>query len=351
MARGLLGGCVVALLGAACSGAPARPPLASVAVPAPVEGDGADSAPMDRPYRVAPTCRVSEPKLDRSVTLRLSLGGASVATVQDGETSLLLGREPLMLEIEGGGVSLRTPFDRAETPLRLREAIALHGVLTPKPEAEVRWVAALPNTAQRVRYESELIPGVEVVDQVPCASLALRTADYEVPGSESETQVVLDGTISVRESVAEAPGVVFEAKSPVQAVELERKAGFVRILVDTEFEVLRGWVPERVVSPSPGLVGRIGYGFGAGGLGLRGASHIYYTRCDHELTLFARVGHEQGEVGVIHPETRFEVESSEPGAHPGFTAIDLWQGRIMPAEGAIFMVYSDALESGCGHPR
>ncbi|MCA9646032.1 MAG: hypothetical protein H6718_23615 [Polyangiaceae bacterium] len=335
-------------LAAGCASAPRQAP-ATVAVPAAVETETADLAPADRPYRGAPTCRVIDSELEHSVELKLSRGGASIATIQDGASKLELGKEPLMLEIEGGGVLLRTPYDPTETPLRLREPIALKGVLTPKPEAAVEWVGGLPNQAQRIRFRSELGSGLDVTDQVACSALTLRLADYTVPLPEGEPGIWLKGRISVRETPDAEPGLVFDAPSGVAASELERKAGFVRILVDSELDVLQGWVPQDVVKPSPGLIGSIGRGFGIGGLGMRGASHIYYTHCDKELRLFARVGDEQGEVGVIYPQTRFEVEGSEPGAHPGFTEIDLWQGRIMPAEGAKFLVYSDELESGCGH--
>lgn len=341
----------LATLYVACGGAPAQPPRASVAVPAPLDTDAIDASPSDRPQRVGLTCSVADPELEHSVELKLSLGGASVATIQDGATRLELGKEPLVLEIEGGGVTLRTPYDHAETPLRLREAIALQGVLTPKPEAAVEWVGGLANQAQRIRFRSDLGGGVEVTDEVACAALTLHLADYSVPVPEEDPDIWLKGRISVSETAGGEPRLVFNARSGMAATELERKAGFVRIHVDSNLEVLEGWVPQEVVSASSGLVGSIGNSFGVGGLGMRGASHIYYTRCDHELRLFAKVGSEQGEVGVIHPDTRFEIEGSEPGAHPGFTAIDLWQGRIMPAEGAVFLVHSDALESGCGHPR
>ncbi|MGE0325042.1 MAG: hypothetical protein AB7K71_11955 [Polyangiaceae bacterium] len=351
MARRLEYGSAVLLLaglGSACASAPVKAP-ATVAVAAAIESDSDDAAPSDRPYRGAPTCRVRDAELEHSVELKLSRGGASVATIQDGASNLELGKEPLMLEIEGGGVLLRTPYNPEETPLRLREAIALKGVLTPKAEAAVEWVGGLPNQAQRIRFRSEVATGFEVTDQVACSALTLHMADYTVPVPEGDPGIWLKGRISVRETPGAEPGLVFDAPSGLAATELERKGGYVRILVDSELDVLQGWVPEAVVNPSPGLIGSIGRGFGVGGLGMRGASHIYYTRCDKELKLFAKVGDEQGEVGVIYPQTRFEIEGAEPGAHPGFTEIDLWQGRIMPAEGAMFLVYSDELESGCSH--
>src|SRR5690606_10390689 len=133
----------------------------------------------------------------------------------------------------------------------------------------------------------------------------------------------------------------------VLADELERSAGFIKIRVDTADELLLGWVPESAVTEA--LVGPGGGGSGSGmGFAHRGTpSHVQYTACPRQLTLFAAREGRVGEVGLVRPETRFElVESIERGAHAGFSVVEFWQRWIFPMQGVRLLVPSDDL-GGC----
>src|SRR5690606_10682038 len=119
---------------AGCAAQPAAKPV-SVSVAEAPERD-ADSAPL-APPRAAVGCIVTETSIDSTVELRFELGGEPLAVLREAEARLALDADPRTLELERGGVMLRTPFDAAERPLHLRRAIALGGVVTPKPHAEI----------------------------------------------------------------------------------------------------------------------------------------------------------------------------------------------------------------------
>lgn len=329
---------------AGCAAQPAAKPVSVSVAEAPERED--DAAPL-APARAGVGCIVTETTIDGQVELRFELGGEPLAILRDAEVRLALNAEPRTLELERGGVMLRTPFDPKERPLHLRRAVALGGVVTPKPHAEIVALDAAP-AGQRVRYTTgRELGGASLEDFVACVDISLNTQDYEVHAEdEPEGKLVhLFGTVPVRRTPGGQPSL--ELPRGVLADELERSAGFIKIRVDTADELLLGWVPESAVTEA--LVGRGGGGSGSGlGFAHRGTpAHVRYTACGRELTLFAEREGRVGEVGLVRPETRFElVGSIERGPQAGFSVIEFWQRWIFPRQGVRLLVPSDDL-GGC----
>lgn len=333
------------LVTAGCAAqAPAKPISVSVAQAPERE---ADSAPL-APPREAPGCIVAETSIDGSVDLRFEVGGESLAVLRDAEARLVLDAEPRVIELERGGVLLRTPFDSKERPLHLRRAIALGGVVTPKPHAEI---VPLEQAAdgRRVSYTTgRELGGAALEDAVACVDISLNTQDYEVHAeNEPEgTLVQLVGAVGVRRTPGDEPSLELPPRG-VLADEIERRGGYVKIRVDTADELLLGWVPESAVTTA--LVGR-GGGGSASGMGFghgSSRSHIQYTACPRELALFAELEGRVAEVGLVRAETKFELaERIERGAQAGFSVVQFWQNWIYLRPRARLFVASDEL-AGC----
>lgn len=330
---------------AGCAAQPAAKPVSVSVAEAPERED--DAAPL-APARAGVGCIVTETTIDGQVELRFELGGEPLAILRDAEVRLALNAEPRTLELERGGVMLRTPFDPKERPLHLRRAVALGGVVTPKPHAEIVALDQAP-AGQRVRFTTGFELGQAALeDAVACADICLNTYDYEVDAEEEAEgrPVQLRGTVGVSSAPGDQASLELPARD-ILADELERRAGFVKIRVDTADELLLGWVPESAITEV--VRGRGGGGSGSGlGFAHRGTpAHVRYTACGRELTLFAEREGRVGEVGLVRPETRFElVGSIERGPQAGFSVIEFWQRWIFPRQGVRLLVPSDDL-GGC----
>ncbi len=316
--------------------------------PAPAQEADPDSGAL-APPRATAGCIVTETPIDGWIHLRFEARGAPLANLRDAEARLNLDSDPRVVELERGGVMLRTPYDAVERPLHLRRALALGGVITPQPHAEIFALAASGH-GQVVQYVTGAELGRAAIEQaVACADITLNTQAYEVR-AETEppgTPVQLMGKLGVSATPGGPASLQLDLGSGILVDELERRAGQVKIRMDTETELLLGWVPESSVGAA--RVGR-GGGGSSSGMGFdhhRMKTHIQYTACPRPLTLFAERENRLAEVGVVRAGTPFEVSASvERGPVAGFSEVKFWQRWIVTDSSARFMLPSADL-AGC----
>jgi hypothetical protein len=314
-------------------------PVASAEVQAP-------AAPLA--YFPRGNCVVTDDSVDVPVTMALHPGGPPIATWQQPPhlTLVLDGRPegPVPLKASGGGVALRTPWDPARLPLHLRRATALKGILTPLAQRPLTWLSSRQGLAT-LRYEAG--PSFEhlIVDaEVECGLLALHVGQYEAQDAGAQAPVASQGYLKqdVDIDVRAAPD-----RPPVARVKLAnlgeggvtihgRSGDLVEIRLETDDEVLAGWVASDALAVGPPAFSGIA-GMGTGGMGyganLRMKRPMHWVSCDRDIAVHAEAGGERGVVGELIPTGRFEAGAH----HDGWVVVDFWLPWIVPRDG-VFLV-------------
>lgn len=346
----------LSVMASACARNTAQPAEVAVARTEPATGARTQSRVSVRRH----PCTVTEAAIDDQVLLRLGPSGVEIAALTEAAARLALNQEPWLLELERGGVLLRTAYDPSERPLHLRRAVALGGVVTPRPTSDVVWLRSSA-AGQRVRYTlGRTLNGALIEADLPCADLSLNIAEYSWESQLGARQVEIHQPVEVSPSPGAKASLSLDVPTGFAALELRRDGGFVLIRVDTDSEMVQGWVPAEAVQEPSGVVGYIGRGSGRANRHARVRARLGYTDCPHEVALFAyaeeRVGTPdvaaapavaRGEVGLVRAGTPLQVlETFQHGPNSGFARVDVWQRWIELAPAAHFLVQAESL-IGC----
>ena len=294
--------------------------------------------------------------------LRTTRKGTAFARAREAPTTLVLPvterAESATAVLDDGQVAVRALVDAEDLRLYVRPQatggpVLLLGIVAPTSDGTLDWVSGARDAGAGVAIDAGpfVLSPNPVVDTVACDRLALVPAELDVRGLITKQRKLpklwtAQSGVPIRRDPKAEPAA--ELAGGVEVEILEARGKLTRILYETPWFLVVGWVPSKDLTRTPGA--GFGYGGGRGAYG-RKLSSFRGDSCAQDLPLIVEVGSERTRVGTIRAKSSFRLPSDppKPGRRPSFVPIELprqtWLELVPPAR---FVVSADELERCSG---
>jgi hypothetical protein len=256
-----------------------------------------------------------------------------------------------MAEVDGFGTTARGLVDMSKVPLWVQPSRRLvGGMLTPNRKTQVELVSVDADSVvvKLMRHsliEPSLLP---IEERLRCSELATSPPAPLDPSSGKAVHLLAKEGVQLQSAPEPDDRGGFSIKPPVgttlEAIELERRGGFVRVEVPSPEGTLTGWVAANSLTKPP----TSGHGLLAplGSIGRKPAeperlTPRYGVSCQSKVRIAADSAHGPVWLGEIREGVSF-VPTPKPQTPPGWTPI-----QVAGLNGHLFIRDTDLQEAGC----